>query len=184
MTHVSPAPLIGNTTVQLTAVPYTHPEARRLTTALHAEQVATYGYADDPLETPPDHFDVPRGLFVIAHLEGHPHALGCGGWRMTAPGTAEIKRMYVHPDARRLSLGSQILHFLEQRAQSHGALRAILETGNRNTAALALYERFSYQPIPSYVPGRQPSVNRAMAKDLTEATTPYNQPNNISTGTQ
>ncbi|MFD5922826.1 GNAT family N-acetyltransferase [Kitasatospora sp. NPDC058201] len=130
------------------------------------EQLATYGFADDPLDTPPEHFNAPHGRFVVAHLKDHPQALGCGGWHMTTPGTAEIRRMYVTPEARGVSLGSQILRFLEPVAHQHGAVRAVLETGSRNLAALALYERFDYKPIPSYIPGRQPVINRAPAKDL------------------
>lgn len=37
----------------LTAVSYASPDARRLTRALHWEQFATYGFADDPADTPP-----------------------------------------------------------------------------------------------------------------------------------
>ncbi|WP_063857013.1 MULTISPECIES: GNAT family N-acetyltransferase [unclassified Kitasatospora] len=157
------------TTISLAVVPYNGPEARPLTQALHAEQIATYGFAEDPDDTPADHFNPPNGVFVIARLRGRQAAVGCGGCRLIAPDTAEIKRMYVHPDARGLSLGSRILELLEQEARTLGAARILLETGNRNAAALSLYEKFNYRPIPPYVPGRQPSVNRAMAKTLTRA---------------
>ncbi|MGW2539524.1 GNAT family N-acetyltransferase [Kitasatospora sp. NPDC001574] len=153
----------------LRAVPYDHPEARRLTSALHAEQSAVYGFADDPQATEPVLFAPPNGLFLIAPADGHEEALGCGGWHLVAPGTVEIKRMYVAPAARGLALGSRILRALEQAAYEHGARRAILETGSRNLAALALYEHLGYQPIPSYAPGRDPMVNRALAKQLAAA---------------
>ncbi len=74
--------------------------------------------------------------------------------------------MYVDPAARGLALGSRILRTLEREAVEHGARRAILETGNQNLAALALYRHLGYQAIPSYVPGRRPTVNRAMAREL------------------
>jgi ribosomal protein S18 acetylase RimI-like enzyme len=167
MTYSSPAPAIHKTAASLTAVPYSSADARRLAWALHAEQTATYGFAEDPAETPADHFDPPHGLFVIARLPGRDAPVGCGGCRMISPDTAEIKRMYIHPQARGLSLGSQVLAFLEHEARTLGGRRIVLETGNLNTAALALYQKFNYRPIPSYVPGRQPSVNRAMAKVLT-----------------
>ncbi|MFJ5926483.1 GNAT family N-acetyltransferase [Kitasatospora sp. NPDC092948] len=169
MTQTSSAPRTRNAV--LTAISYDHAEARYLTSALHAEQLDTYGFADDPFDTPADHFAAPHGLFVVARVEGRPQALGCGGWRMTDPTTVEIKRMYVHPAARGLALGSQILDLLEQQASECGARRAILETGSRNAAALALYKKFGYTPIPSYIPGRQPSINRAMAKELPRVAT-------------
>ncbi|WAL74561.1 GNAT family N-acetyltransferase [Kitasatospora sp. YST-16] len=153
----------------LSAVPYDHPEARRLTNALHAEQTAMYGFADDPAATEPELFAPPNGLFLLARPDGHDEALACGGWHLVAPATVEIKRMYVAPAARGLALGSRVLRALERQAYEHGARRAILETGSRNLAALALYEHLGYRPIPPYAPGRNPLVNRAMAKQLTAA---------------
>ncbi|MFD4549503.1 GNAT family N-acetyltransferase [Streptomyces sp. NPDC058466] len=55
---------------------------------------------------------------------------------------------------------------LERHAASRGATRIMLETGRRNTAALALYHRAGYLPCPSYVAGRDARVNRAMTKLL------------------
>ncbi|MFJ4676932.1 GNAT family N-acetyltransferase [Kitasatospora sp. NPDC088783] len=166
---MTPTGLARPVAAALSAVPYDHPDARRLTTALHAEQMAMYGFADDPAATEPELFAPPNGLFLLAHLDGHDAALACGGWHLVAPGTVEIKRMYVAPAARGLALGSRMLRALERGAYEHGARRAILETGSRNVAALALYGRLGYQPIPSYAPGRDPLVNRAMAKQLTAA---------------
>lgn len=65
----------------LTAVPYGSPDARVLVHALHQEQLATYGTADDP-------------------------------------------------------------------------------------AALGLYTACGYEPVRSYVPGRDPEINRALRKDI------------------
>jgi len=166
---MTPTGLARPVAAELSAVPYDHPEARRLTAALHAEQTAMYGFADDPAATEPELFAPPNGLFLLARPEGHDEALACGGWHLVAPGTVEIKRMFVDPAARGLALGSRILRALEREAYERGARSAILETGSRNLAALALYEHLGYQPIPSYAPGRDPLVNRAMAKKLTAA---------------
>ncbi|MET7503266.1 GNAT family N-acetyltransferase [Streptomyces microflavus] len=62
--------------------------------------------------------------------------------------------------APRESAGTLLEH-LEQHAASRRARRILLETGRRNTAALALYNRAGYLPCPSYVAGRDPRVNRA-----------------------
>jgi GNAT superfamily N-acetyltransferase len=105
-------------------------------------------------------------LFVIAHCADAPEAAGCGGWRLLDPETAEIKRMYVATTARGKGLGRRILEHLEEQAAAHGVKRLVLETGARNGAALALYRRCGYTPSPSYVPGRNLSVNRAMSKIL------------------
>ncbi|WP_331753075.1 GNAT family N-acetyltransferase (plasmid) [Streptomyces sp. NBC_00637] len=164
MTHLSPAPPESAALPSLTIVPYSNPQARRLTQALHLEQLATYGFADDPDDTPEEQFHPPRGLFVIAHRKGV--SVGCGGVRLLDANTAEIKRMYVAAAARGQGLGRHILEHLEHHAASCGASRILLETGARNHAALALYQRCGYVPVPSYAPGRNPDVNRAMHKDL------------------
>ncbi|WP_051792233.1 GNAT family N-acetyltransferase [Streptomyces sp. NRRL F-5527] len=158
------APAEIRLTPSVTAAPYDHPDARRLTQALRAEQLGLYGFADDPDTTPEADFDPPRGLFLIAHLA--QEAVGCGGVRLLDEHTAEIKRMYVSGEARGHGIGQYLLEHLERHAVSRGVTRIMLETGRRNTAALALYRRTGYLPCPSYVAGRDHRVNRAMIKPL------------------
>ncbi|MFJ4917594.1 GNAT family N-acetyltransferase [Streptomyces sp. NPDC088726] len=145
----------------VTVVPYDHHDVRRLTQALRAEQLGLYGFADDPDATPEADFDPPAGLFLIAHVGDE--AVGCGGVRLLDEHTAEIKRMYVSGVSRGHGIGR---YLLEHHAASRRATRIRLETGRRNTAALALYSRSGYLPCPSYVAGRDPRVNRAMARAL------------------
>ncbi|MGW1666648.1 GNAT family N-acetyltransferase [Streptomyces microflavus] len=120
-----------------------------------------YGFADDPDATPAADFDPPVGLFLIAHVGDKP--VGGGGVRLLDEHTAEIKRMYVSGVARVQGIGR---YLLEQHAASRRARRIMRETGRRNTAALALYNRAGSLPCPSYVAGRDPRANRAMAKAL------------------
>ncbi|MER7408121.1 GNAT family N-acetyltransferase [Streptomyces sp. NPDC000070] len=149
-------------TPSVTAAPYDHPEARRLTQALRAEQLGLYGFADDPDTTPAANFNPPLGLFILARIGEEP--VGCGGVRLLDECTAEIKRMYVANQARGHGIGRYLLEQLEHHAVSRGRTQILLETGRRNTAALALYRRTGYVPCPSYVPGRDHRVNRAMTK--------------------
>ncbi|WP_393072233.1 GNAT family N-acetyltransferase [Streptomyces sp. LN704] len=165
MTAFSSA-LLGESAWLLREVSYGHPDARCLTQALYREQVATYGFADDPTDTPTAHFDPPHGLFLIAHRDGV--AVGCGGIRLLNANTAEIKRMYVTATARGQGLGRHILQSLEDQAASRGATQIVLETGASNHGALALYQNSGYRPRPSYVSGRDPFVNRALTKQLGE----------------
>ncbi|MFD7919661.1 GNAT family N-acetyltransferase [Streptomyces sp. NPDC059740] len=154
-------------TPSVSAVPYDHPDARRLTQALRAEQLGLYGFADDPDTTPEADFDPPHGLFLIARIGDDP--VGCAGVRLLDDHTAEIKRMYVSGEARGHGIGRRLLEHLEQHAVRCGARRIMLETGRRNTAALALYHRTGYVPCPPYVPGRDHAINRAMTKSLSSA---------------
>ena len=89
-----------------------------------------------------------QGGFFVAHLDGV--AAGCGAYRMIEPGTAEIKRMFVDPEARGAKVGAALLDSLEAAAVADGAARIVLETGTRQTAALGLYERFGFAPVPAW----------------------------------
>jgi GNAT superfamily N-acetyltransferase len=168
MTSMPPGPDDARGAIHLTpsvtAALYNRPDARRLTQALYSEQLALYGFADAPDATAGADFDPPRGLFLIARVGEEP--IGCGGIRLLDERTAEIKRMYVAGHARGHGIGRYLLALLERHAVSRGATRIMLETGRRNAAALALYHRTGYLPCPSYVPGRDHRVNRAMAKHL------------------
>jgi GNAT superfamily N-acetyltransferase len=141
--------------------PYDHPDVRHLTGELYLEQLARYGFADAPDDSADD-FAPPQGLFLVAYAAGLPCA--CGGIRTYESGVAEIKKMYVTPAFRGQGLGHRILAELEQADQANGAHRFILETGSRNTEALALYVHAGYRPIPAYRE-RDSSINRALAKN-------------------
>jgi GNAT superfamily N-acetyltransferase len=160
----------------LTAVSYDGPEARRLTQALHREQLATYGFADDPADTVSGEFDPPHGTFLLASAPGGP-AVACCGWRTAGPGTAEFKRLYVEPPARGQGLARRLVETLEQHARRSGKTRVILETGARSHAALALFTSCGFTFTDSYVEGRNPDINRAMQKTLSpSAARPAGQP--------
>ncbi|MFF2374941.1 GNAT family N-acetyltransferase [Streptomyces xiamenensis] len=162
MTQLPPT---ANRAWTIVAVSYDRPAARRLTQALHREQFATYGRADNPENTPVREFDPPHGVFLVG-ADPDGTALACGGWRTAGPGTAEIKRMYVNPAVRGCGLGRRILEDLERNARLHGMSRMILETGVKNHAALTLYARCGYSLTEPYVYGRDPRINRALSRVL------------------
>ncbi|WP_331732512.1 GNAT family N-acetyltransferase [Streptomyces sp. NBC_00015] len=145
--------------------PYSSPAVQQILREFRASQVALYGYADDPSDTPPGEFVPPRGLFLLAR-DSAGQLRGCGGWHVLNPGTGEIKRMYVQPEARGRALGRQLLRLLEDDARDQGLDHMQLETGALNCAALALYEAHGYVPIPPYRLGRDPEINRALRKPL------------------
>jgi GNAT superfamily N-acetyltransferase len=138
---------------------------RSLTRAFHREQAATYGFADDPADTPPGEFDPPQGTFLVASAVGGA-AIACWGWRSAGSDTAEFKRLYVTPPARGQGLARHLMAALEQDARRHGKNHLILETGVRSHAALALFTACGFTSMKSYVQGRDPAINRAMQKTL------------------
>src|SRR3954463_16186414 len=65
-------------------------------------------------------------------------------------GTAELKRMFVHEDARGQGLASSLLAAVETLAREVGVTTIRLETGPKQDAAIALYERRGYARIPNF----------------------------------
>ena len=85
----------------------------------------------------------PGVLFAVAR-DAAGAALGCGAIVMH-PEYGEIKRMYVHPQARGRGLARQLIETLEAKAMQQGCRTFMLETGPTQPAALILYERLGYQ---------------------------------------
>jgi GNAT superfamily N-acetyltransferase len=133
--------------VRLRAVPYEDPVARELVALVQAEYTARYG-GPDAAEVDPGEFLPPVGEFLVAQVDGVP--AGCGAWRVHRPGVVEVKRMYVDPEFRRLGLARLLLSALEAGAARAGHRAVVLNSGDRQPEALALYERAGYGPVPGY----------------------------------
>lgn len=78
--------------------------------------------------------------------------VGCGAFKPFAPDAVEIKRMYTAPSHRRRGLAARVLAELERWAASLGYARCVLETGEKQPEAIALYSRHGYAVIPNYGP--------------------------------
>jgi putative acetyltransferase len=94
----------------------------------------------------------PAVRFAVARRAGQ--ALGCGALVLRDDGTAELKRMYVRPDARGLGLGRRLLDALEEVARQSGCAAVQLETGIRQPEALGLYRTRGYTEVPPFPPYR------------------------------
>lgn len=93
------------------------------------------------------------GSFLLARIEGRP--VGCGGIRRHHDDVAEIKRMYVVPEARRRGVAQVLLGALEAQARRLGYRAIVLETGLRQPEAVTLYEAHGYSRIPNYGPSTE-----------------------------
>lgn len=65
-------------------------------------------------------------------------------------GVADIKRMWVAPEARGSGLGRRMLVALEGEARALGLGAARLETNGALDEALAMYRSHGYRPIEPY----------------------------------
>jgi len=109
----------------------------------------------------------PGSGFVVARLNGE--AVGCGAWRSlgeSAPGVAEIKRMFVEAKARGRGISRQILAELERFARADGYTTVRLETGLRQPQAMRLYETSGYWRIEPYGRYRDDPLSMCYEKAL------------------
>jgi GNAT superfamily N-acetyltransferase len=67
-------------------------------------------------------------------------------------GEWEVKRLLVDNEARGRGIGQRLMSDLEGWARDRGAKRLILQTGDRQPEAVALYERAGYERIEIYEP--------------------------------
>ncbi|HEY9371240.1 GNAT family N-acetyltransferase [Streptomyces sp.] len=151
---------------------YDHPDAVKLDGAVQAEYAERYG--DDGDATPMDaaHFVPPHGVYLLAY-DDQDRPVASGGWRRQdanpegfADGDAEIKRMYVTPEARGLGLARRVLAALEDDARAAGRTRMVLETGTMQPEAMALYESSGYEPCAKFGHYRFHALSRCYAKPL------------------
>jgi ribosomal protein S18 acetylase RimI-like enzyme len=93
-------------------------------------------------------FAPPNGCLLVARLSGEP--VGCGAIRAFEPGIAEIKRMWIAPQARGLGLGRRLLRELEQAARRERMRSVRLDTNSTLTEALQLYRSSGYHEIEPF----------------------------------
>jgi putative acetyltransferase len=78
--------------------------------------------------------------------------VGMGALRPLDELSAEVRRLYVLPSHRRLGVARLILVELERQALQFGYCVLRLETGDRQQAALRLYEACGFRRIEAFAP--------------------------------
>ncbi|MGY1498456.1 GNAT family N-acetyltransferase [Streptomyces sp. QTS52] len=156
-------------------VAFDHPDAVKLNDQVQAEYAVRYDDEGDATHLDPAMFDPPSGLYLIAYDE-QDRPVATGGWRGRdddnanaegyLPGDAELKRMYVVEEARGLGLARRILAALEEDARTAGRTRMVLETGDRQPEAIALYTSSGYEPSAKFGYYRHHEASLCFAKSL------------------
>ena len=85
---------------------------------------------------------------VVAYENDDP--IGCGAIKEYSPNIVEVKRMYTLPGKRGKGIATKILIELEKWATELSCEKCILETGKRQSEAVALYKKNGYKLIPNY----------------------------------
>ena len=91
--------------------------------------------------------------FFVARKDGA--IVGCCALVEEGAGTAEIKRMFVDPEARGLKIGGLLMDAMIARAKELALSAIRLETGIRQPEAIGLYRSYGFaeiEPFGSYRP--------------------------------
>jgi putative acetyltransferase len=85
---------------------------------------------------------------IVAYDDGIPVA--CGAIKEYSPSAMEVKRMFTTPGYRGKGAAIFILTELESWAREMSYPTCVLETGNKQPEAIALYHKAGYHIIPNY----------------------------------
>ncbi|QWT24441.1 GNAT family N-acetyltransferase [Subtercola sp. PAMC28395] len=135
-------------------VDYSDPRAVALRAVMDDELGARYSVDGEPIDAltltalAVNPSDVRATVLVIDH-DGTP--IAHAALRMLR-GDWEVKRVIVTGDQRGRGIGRALMLELERIASEEGAARLILQTGDRQPEAVALYEKIGFTPIALYEP--------------------------------
>jgi GNAT superfamily N-acetyltransferase len=146
--------------VTISVVDWDDPAAKSLRDAQQAELKDLYGEDDIGHDMTGDDIAV----MVLVRVDDEPVA--CGAVRDLGDGVGELKRMFVIPAARGRGLSRAVLEELQRLARELGFHRLVLETGVLQVAAIGLYLRAGYLPIPGFGEYAAETASRCFAKDL------------------
>jgi len=133
--------------IKIRMVDFADPAVQALLVDVLDELSERYGGSGDDTPIATDDFAPPNGAFFVA--DDGDRLVGCAGWRRHGD-DAELKRMFTAKAARRRGLGRRLLAAIEESAREAGCRRLILETGDRQPEAIALYEKAGYARIEDF----------------------------------
>ena len=90
----------------------------------------------------------PRDAYVVAFVDDA--AVACGAIREIDATTCEVHRLFTLRSHRRRGAARAILSHLRREARRLGYERLRLETGNRQTPAMRLYESYGFTRIEPF----------------------------------
>jgi len=127
--------------------------------SLFLEYWSSFGFTpcfqgfDGELAALPGAYGPPRGALLLATGEG------CVGVRPLDAATAEMKRLYVRPQARGTGLGRVLARAAVAHAREAGFSRLVLDTlPDKMAEAVALYRSMGFADTAPYLPEPTPGA--------------------------
>jgi ribosomal protein S18 acetylase RimI-like enzyme len=145
-----------------------HPDARFCVRAYFSELAQRFESGFDPAQSLPaddDELTPPAGVLLVARLHDQP--VGCAALKFHDGQPAEIKRMWVAPEARGLGLGRRLLDEVEAAAAARRVTSLRLETNRALTEAIGLYRAAGYREVAAF--NREPYAHYWFEKKLSPA---------------
>jgi putative acetyltransferase len=105
---------------------------------------------EEELATLPGSYAPPQGRLLVARSGGS--SVGCVALRPLDHDTAELKRLWVRPEARRTGAGRLLVEHAIEQARSAAYARIRLDTTPGMEPAQRLYRSFGFVEIPAYRP--------------------------------
>jgi GNAT superfamily N-acetyltransferase len=90
----------------------------------------------------------PWGRWLVAYRDGQP--VGCAALKRLDAGAAELKRLFVVPEARGTGVARALIGRLEEIARVLGYAAIRLDTGARQPGAAALFRSSGYRETADY----------------------------------
>jgi len=104
----------------------------------------------------PGKYAPPGGALLVAYHEGA--GAGCVALRDLGHRVCEMKRLFVRPWFRGLCLGKELAEGIITSARELGYSTMRLDTLDRLTEAMRLYDRMGFRRIPAYYENPLPGV--------------------------
>jgi GNAT superfamily N-acetyltransferase len=144
-------------TITLTRVGWTDPRAEALRadmdvemTSLYSSRTQAQGSETGDLITAVLAVDATDIITSVLAVDENGVAIGHAGLRLLANGKAEVRKVVVDPSARGRGVSKLLMAEIEVVARENELLDLVLQTGNLQVAAVALYEKLGYQAIALY----------------------------------
>ena len=131
-----------------------------------------FAYMDTELDALYQNYPAPLAAYYVAEADGA--IVGGAGFAPLLGGdrdTAELKKMYLLPEARGLGIGRSLMEQLLPEARKAGYRRIYLETMPTMREAIRLYRKFGFAPLKGPLGNTGPSGCEAwFLKELGEPT--------------